>query len=157
MKTGTKSQRNNSKREVRRYILVVDGDGGAAPLKAAWRQLYLSDDLRVVTDPETAIGLLQEAAGGGAPSVAAVVLDPDTTGAETGHFLCRARAVPTANPVPMVLWSRDGAKYAALKKNGVASLVRKPMVLRVVQVLDAACGLRRHPFAPFAGGTLARQ
>ena len=136
----------------------MDGNGGGGPLKAAWRQLGLYDDLRIVADPEKAVSLFREAeAGNAAAPVAAVVLDPETTGEGTGDFLRRVRETSSGNPVPIVFWSRDHAKYRALEGREVVSVVPKPMVLRVIQALDEACGLRKRPFAPFAGGTLARQ
>lgn len=158
MKMGTKSKKDISNGAVRRYILLVDGDGGAAPLKAAWRQLRLCGDLPIVPDPEKAVSLLREVeAGTAAEPVGAVVLDPETTGEGTGDFLRRARETSSGNPVPIVFWCRDREKCRALEGRGLASIVPKPMVLRVIQALDKACGLRKRPFVPFASGTLARQ
>ena len=158
MRTDTKSKEHDSNEAARRYVLLVDGNGGGGPLKAAWRQLGLNDDLRIVADPEKAVRLLREAeTGSAAAPVAALVLDPETTSEGTGDFLRRVRTTLSGNPVPIVFWSRDHSKYRALEGGEVVSVVPKPMVLRVIQALDGACGLRKRPFAPFAGGTLARR
>lgn len=156
MKIGIHSRKGHPEEAGNRCILLVDGNGGGAPLTDAWRQLRLCDDLNIVADPEKAVSLLREAGHTFSP-VAALVLDPETTGEGTGDFLRRVRTTSSGKPVPIVFWSRDHTKYRALEGRGVVSVVPKPMVLRVIQALDEACGLRKRHFAPFAGGALARR
>jgi hypothetical protein len=84
--------------------------------------------------------------------VAAVVLDPEATGMETDHFLRAVRSNSGSKRMPVVVWSADRNARAWRAKSGVATVVPKPMFLRLIQALDKACGLRMSSFRPHVGG-----
>ena len=138
----------------RRIVLYVDGDASYADsMRSVWSQLRLDEGLHIVVGREQALEFLSDADGkNGAPDVAAVILDPDATGDETGDFMREIRRRLSGRPAPVVFWTRDGAKYQVLEGKGVDAVLQKPMVLRLIAALDGACRLRVQPFAPFAGG-----
>ncbi len=156
MKKTTRSAKKNLNTPERRTILCVDPDASCAGiLHEAWSQLRLADTLHVVPDQEEALKFLASAHGeNGQGSLAAVVLDPDATGEETGPFMRKVRKYGGKDAVPIVFWSQDGDKYRVLEGRGVESILKKPMVLRLIQALDAACQLRVQRFHPYKGNSL---
>ncbi|MCF7838858.1 MAG: hypothetical protein K9N49_09540 [Candidatus Marinimicrobia bacterium] len=151
MLTGSTGKRSRAPR--RRTILCVDSDAAyASLLHDAWRQLHLADELRLARNRASALAFLRSLQGrNGHSPLAAVVLDPEATGEETGAFLRELRALCREQAIPIVFWSRDGEKYGLLEGRGVAAVLKKPMVLRLIQVLDATCQLRVQRFRPYAG------
>ena len=144
-----------AKHEVdRRVVLYVDSDGSYADtLSSAWSQLRLDEDLHVVAGRKQALDFLSDTHNrNGSPAVAAVILDPDVTGEETGEFLRKIRRRCPGTPAPVVFWTRDGEKYQVLEGRGVNAVLQKPAVLRMIAALDGACRLRIQRFTPFAGG-----
>ena len=134
-----------------RTVLCVDPDASYAEmLHNAWQQLRLADDLRVAHSREEALALLDAALDGG-NCPAAVVLDPEATGEETGAFMREVRKHCGRAKVPIVFWSQDSEKYEVLEGLGVESVLRKPGVLRLVQSLHEVCELSVHSFLPFPG------
>lgn len=127
----------------RTVILVADNDRYTGSLRGIWSQLHLQDGLDVVSDRRKAVEKIAQArANPDAPDVAAVILEPETTGEETGQFLREIRGAVPERHVPVVFWTRDGKKYDVLEGNGVDSVLQKPRVLRLIHALDSACQLR---------------
>jgi CheY-like chemotaxis protein len=155
MKKSTTSSSQSCGRPERRVVLVVDADSSYADtLSSTWSQLRLADELRVVQSREEALNFLHDSFGSnGSAPIAAVVLDPDATGEDTGAFLREVRKHWGKTRVPTVFWTRDGEKYDVLEGRGVDSVLKKPMVLRLIQALDTACQLRVQRFSPFAGSS----
>lgn len=136
-----------------RTILVVENDETCGrELQEAWRRLRLDDKLRIVKSRQEALEVLRDSVERGSNPVAAVVLDPDATGEETGRFLREIRAVASGEHCPVTLWAREGLGYEALDGASVDSVEHKPMILRLIQTLDGLCDLRSRKFAPYAGG-----
>lgn len=71
-----------------RIILLVDNDGShGEALRRAWSQLRLSELLHVYSKHEDALQFIRNAEKDkDAAPIAAIVLDPDATGEETGGF-----------------------------------------------------------------------
>lgn len=138
-----------------RTVLCVDPDPScAAALQDAWAQLHLADDLHIVGSQEGALDFLSSAQSRSEQgSVAAVVLDPDATGEESGLFVYEVRKHCGKEPVPILLWSRDSDKYKELEGRDVEGVIKKPKVLRLIQSLDEACRLRVRHFRPFTGSS----
>lgn len=152
MKTKTKLASKQGGAAARRTVLCVDPDESyASMLDNAWRQLQLDDDLRIARSREEAL-LFLEAARDGGTRPAAVVLDPEVTGEETGAFMREMRQHCGKAKVPIVFWSHDSEKYEVLEGLGVESVLKKPAVLRLVQSLDECCDLGVRNFMPHAGG-----
>lgn len=134
-----------------RTVLCVDPDASYAEmLHNAWQQLRLADDLRVAHSREEALALLDAALDGGS-CPAAVVLDPEATGEETGAFMREMRKHCGRAKVPIIFWSQDSEKYEVLEGLGVDSVLKKPAVLRLIQSLDEVCELSVDQFQPFPG------
>lgn len=144
--------------ETPRTILLVDNDAfHVEALRSAWSQLRLSDELHVAGDHENALRFLRRAAKDKkAGRVAAIVLDPNATGEETGAFLREVRSNYARHVAPVLLWTRDRRKYGVLEGQNVISVLQKTMVLKVIASLDEACRLRMHRFTPFLGGIMIR-
>ena len=142
-----------------RTVLFVDRDKEhTLALCNAWSQLRLADELRVAESREQALEMLQAAAEKkDVPPVAAVVLDPEITGEDTGAFMRDVRKYCGGDRTPVVFWSRNGQQYEVLGGLGVESVLRKPMVLRLIQALDSACPLKTQPFPPFPGNALIEE
>jgi len=147
------------KKPDRRTVLFVDHDPEhTLALCNAWSQLRLADELRLAESRDEALEMLQKAGKNkDIPPVAAVVLDPETTGEGTGQFMRDVRKYCGGAKTPVVFWSRNGQQYEVLEGLGVESILRKPMVLRLIQALDAACHLKTHDFPPFPGSALVEQ
>ncbi len=141
-----------------RVIVVVDDDAALMEqLKRVWLQLQVADDLHVFSNATDAERDLQDlAAQNNMPPVAAIVLDPDVAGEQTGAFLRAVRHYYGKYQTPVIMWTRDRAKYKVLDGCGADSVLRKPMVLRVIQALDATCQLNWNRFAPYPGNQSAR-
>lgn len=140
----TRGETKNGKGGRQRTILVVDrNDKCDETLKEAWSRLGLVDELKVEGDSDKALNTLRDGlkARGRRP-VAAVVLDPEATGEDTGSFLREVRKSASRRELPVLLWTRDGETYDLLAGKGVDTVLRKPMVLRLIQSLDSACDLR---------------
>lgn len=153
MKKRSRSASKKPSAPEHRSILCVDPDASYADiLRDAWSQLHLADELHVLNSRETALEFLGSACGeNGQRPLAAVVLDPEATGEETGPFVREVRKHCGKDAVPIVFWSQDGDKYRVLEGRGVESVLKKPMVLRLIQELDAACQLRVQSFLPYNG------
>ena len=139
-----------------RTVLCVDRDETCAGmLQDAWMQLRFADHLHVVHSQEEASAFLctVDVQGRSAP-LAAVILDPEATGEATGAFVRQVRTHYGKDLVPIMLWSRDSRTYKVLEGRSVESVLSKPMVLRLIQSLDAACKLRVQHFQPFAGNSV---
>lgn len=151
MKTSAIETTKQGRAAERRTVLCVDPDESyAGMLNNAWRQLQLADDLHIVRSREEALQFL-ESVGDGDTRPAAVVLDPEMTGEETGAFMREVRKHCGKRKVPIMFWSRDSEKYEVLEGLGVDSVLKKPAVLRLVQSLDEACQLGVQQFNPHAG------
>ncbi len=134
-----------------RTVLCVDRDETCAGmLQDAWMQLQFADDLHIVRSQEEALAFLRCAETEQVP-LAAVILDPEATGDETGAFVQEVRKHCGKDAVPIMFWSRDSKKHKVQESRSVESVLKKPMVLRLIQSLDTACRLRVRHFKPFAG------
>ena len=134
-----------------RAVLCVDTDASYADmLHKAWQQLRLANDLHIARSREEALDILDAALDGGSRP-AAVVLDPEATGEETGAFMREVRQHCGRGKVPIIFWSQDSEKYEVLEGLGVESVLRKPGVLRLVQSLHEVCEISVHSFLPFPG------
>ncbi|MEJ2720514.1 MAG: hypothetical protein P8181_05165 [bacterium] len=143
METQHRPKKSRAGKKPRRTILFVDNDTYAEALRDAWFELRLADDFKVVSDGEEALAMLRNAAGNGTGSpIAAVVLDPDITGEDTGAFLRQVRSSIPGNHTPVVFWTWDTDKYRVLEGRGVDSVLEKPMFLRLIQTLVMSCHLR---------------
>ncbi len=139
-----------------RTVLCVDRDETCAGmLQDAWMQLRFADHLHIVPSQEEASAFLcsVDVQGGPAP-LAAVILDPEATGEATGAFVRQVRTHCGKDMVPIMLWSRESRTYKVLEGRSVESVLSKPMVLRLIQSLDAACDLRIQHFKPFTGNRM---
>ena len=137
-----------------RCVLVIDSDEKAAQaLKEAWERLKLSEELQFVSDRDEAMKIVRtNGKQKSAARMVGVVMDPETTGEETGPFLRELRKHFGSQMTPVVFWTRDGKMYEVLEGRGVESVQRKPAILRVIQALDSACTLKvRQPFTPYLG------
>ena len=134
-----------------RTVLCVDRDETCAGmLQDAWMQLQFADDLHIVRSQAEAMAFLRSAELEQVP-LAAVIVDPEATGDDTGAFVREVRKHCGKDAVPIMFWSRDSKKHKAQEGRSVASVHKKPMVLRLIQSLDTACRLRVKHFKPFAG------
>ena len=113
-----------------RTVLFVDRDKEhTLALCNAWSQLRLADELRVAESREQALEMLQAAAEKkDVPPVAAVVLDPEITGEDTGAFMRDVRKYCGGDRTPVVFWSRNGQQYEVLE--GLARLLDPELVER---------------------------
>ena len=153
MKRTIRTASKQSGAQDRRIILYMEPDPSfAETLHDAWVQFQFADALHIVHSCDEALQFLNSIQGsrGDAP-VAAVVLDPDATGEDTGAFVRDVRKYCGNAQVPIVFWSRNSDKYKVLEGLGVESVLHKPMVMRLIQSLDAACKLKVQHVQPFAG------
>lgn len=131
-------------------VLYVDPDESCAVmLHDVWKRLHLVDDLHVVRSREEALAFLDSAEIGNV-HLAAIVLDPEAVGEATGTFVRALRKRCGKSRVPIMFWSHDSEKYEVLEGRGIESVHKKPMVLHLIQSLDAACQpapktFSRHP------------
>lgn len=142
----------------KRTVLVIDGSKKAAEaLQRAWLQLQIADNLHIVPDHDGAVKYLREYEqkdekySDDKEEIAAIILEPEVTGEQTGEFMRQIRRNKACRGVPVLFWTTEGTKYKVLEGRGVNAAEPKARILRLIQRLNDCYELQVRPFPPFTG------
>ncbi len=143
---------------IKKTVLVIDGNAQAVEaLHRAWQQLQLAENLHIVMDHDKAVDYLRDYEqkkkeySDDEEEIAAIILDPEMTGEQTGEFMREIRRNKECRDTPILFWTTEERKYQVLEGRGVDAVESKSRILRLIQKLNDECELRVRPFPPFSG------
>lgn len=139
-------------------IIFIDSDGTAARnVEEAFRRLHIANPLRIFSSCVEALDFIipcSDSSGSeNNSSVRAIVLD-QTAGDLDGLALIRCiRDDSALRTLPLIVYSANIGQLQGRTDLSADAFVRSPMTSKLIEVLDARCGLERASRRPGVGST----